>query len=157
MTSNLQDRINLIIEAKRLTRTGFANKIGVASSNFSKMLNGEQTITEKTLVKIIEAFPDVSLQWLKTGEGEMLNSKAAEEAPAPPVEKKIEAADVGLDNISVRLMALVESQQQTIANHAATIAQLTENNNRLVRLLEGYKKATAPEQAAGVLSSAVLP
>ncbi len=48
--------------------------------------------------------------------------------------------------VSSRLLALIESQQQTIA-------QLTESNNRLTRLVEGYKKAsTINEPAVGVPS-----
>ena len=72
----------------------------------------------------------------------------APEAPVIPEKKKeVAGADAGM---SERLLALVESQQQTIA-------QLTESNNRLARLLEGYKKVTTPAEAVGALSSAVLP
>jgi hypothetical protein len=40
---------------------GFVNKIG-------------EGITEKTLKKIVEAYPELNTNWLKTGEGEMLKS-----------------------------------------------------------------------------------
>lgn len=125
---SLRDRIDELIKAKHLTPTAFARFIGVASSNFSKMLAGDQTITEKTLYKIVEAFRDVSLDWLKYGRGDMF-LKEVDDAPpvAPPA--------VGAD-MSGRLMALVESQQKTIEN-------LTESNNRLSRMLDEYKKHSA--------------
>lgn len=51
------------------------------------------------------------------------------------------------DSMASRLLALVESQQQTIA-------QLTENNSRLTRLVEAYKKA--PAAAPGIPAPAVV-
>lgn len=49
------------------------------------------------------------------------------------------------DDMASRLLALVESQQQTIA-------QLTENNSRLTRLVEAYKK----EPASPVVSAPAI-
>lgn len=65
-------RVQAIIENKMLNRNSFARTIGVATSNLAKMLSCEQTITDKTLYKISSAFPDVNLEWLKTGNGEMI-------------------------------------------------------------------------------------
>lgn len=72
--SELHNRINELIKAKHLTPTAFARHIGVASSNFSRMMAGEQTITDKTLYKVVDAFGDVSFNWLKSGVGEMLKA-----------------------------------------------------------------------------------
>lgn len=71
---DLRERINELIIAKRLTPTAFAKQIGVASSNFSRMMAGEQTITDKTLYKVVGAFGDVSFDWLRDGKGEMLKA-----------------------------------------------------------------------------------
>lgn len=70
--------------------------------------------------------------------------------PFGSLSKKIsspEAAPAPADDMASRLLALVESQQQTIA-------QLTENNSRLTRLVEAYKKA--PAAAPGIPAPAVV-
>ncbi len=79
---------------------------------------------------ILTAFPDISRVWLLTGEGEMLknstgivdNSPGPEVAPAAsPVPDPAPSNDLAL-----RLLALVESQQKTLADNAATIKRLSE-------------------------------
>ena len=50
----------------------FAKNIGVDTANLNKMVKGQQSITKKTVQKIISAYPQVSEEWLLTGEGEML-------------------------------------------------------------------------------------
>lgn len=58
-----------------------------------KMLSGNQTITQKTITKIVTAFPTLNIEWLLTGEGEMLNKKyKIDEVEIPTSEelKKIE-------------------------------------------------------------------
>lgn len=61
----------------------FANSVGIEPSNLSKMLDGKQKITRRTMEKIKARFPDLNFDWLLTGEGEMLR----ENAPQPTVQQ----------------------------------------------------------------------
>lgn len=61
------------------TVNSFAVNAGLDSGNFSKMLKGQQKITETTRVKIAMRFPDLNFDWILSGEGNMLN----ENAPRP--------------------------------------------------------------------------
>ncbi len=135
-----KDRINELISWLKISRAEFERRAKL-SNGYTRNLGGVPG-AEK-LENILRAFPEVSRSWLLTGEGEMLkNSTELEEnpvaAPADPV--------APADDMASRLLALVESQQQTIA-------QLTENNSRLTRLVEAYKKA--PAAAPGIPAPAV--
>ena len=55
-----------------MTRNAFAVKSGIDPTNFSKMLAGKQSITTNTLKKISQAH-GVNLEWLLTGEGDMMS------------------------------------------------------------------------------------
>ena len=136
-----KDRINELISWLKISRAEFERRAKL-SNGYTRNLGGVPG-AEK-LENILRAFPEVSRSWLLTGEGEMLkNSTELEEnpvaAPAAPV--------APADDMASRLLALVESQQQTIA-------QLTENNSRLTRLVEAYKKA--PAAAPGIPAPAVV-
>lgn len=65
-------RINRIIEFLGITRNLLAKTSGLASSNLSKMMAGKQAITNKTLEKICNAFPMISIEWLRSGMGDMI-------------------------------------------------------------------------------------
>lgn len=56
----------------------FAKNIGVDTANLNKMVKGQQSITKKTVQKIISAYPQVSEEWLLTGEGEMLRQSSSQ-------------------------------------------------------------------------------
>lgn len=133
-----KDRVNQLISWLKISRAEFERRAGL-SNGYTRNLGGVPG-AEK-LEGILKAFPEISRSWLLNGEGDMLiNSTGIEEkmsaAPAAPA-----------DDMASRLLALVESQQQTIA-------QLTENNSRLTRLVEAYKKA--PAVAPGIPAPAVV-
>lgn len=70
----MKDRFNKIIEVKGLTATKFATLIGVHASAVSHILNGRSKPGFDVLAKIIQTFPDISLDWLVAGKGSMYNS-----------------------------------------------------------------------------------
>lgn len=54
------------------TANAFAKDAGIDPANFARMLKGKQNITKKTLTKIENANPRLNMDWVITGEGEML-------------------------------------------------------------------------------------
>lgn len=69
---NIIERLETYLEIDGSTVNSFANQIGIDPGNLRKMLSGKQTITDKTLRKISET-RGVSFEWLKYGEGEMMD------------------------------------------------------------------------------------
>lgn len=67
------ERLLQLMECLGITKHSLCTSSGIGPSNFNRMLDGELTITDKTLHKIVAAYPQINLAWLKTGEGEMLN------------------------------------------------------------------------------------
>lgn len=69
----LQDRLQLFLNAEDISVRAFERQCDIKAGTASKM-------TEKsygtTFHKIAKAFPHLNINWLKTGEGEMLNSAA---------------------------------------------------------------------------------
>lgn len=61
----------------------FAKNIGVDTANLNKMVKGQQSITKKTVQKIISAYPQVSEEWLLTGEGTMLKGQQPQQYNSP--------------------------------------------------------------------------
>ena len=71
-------RFNEVLEflkTKRiiLSQAEFAQKIGIQASQISEMINEKRKISERTVRRIVDAFPQININWFLTGEGEMLN------------------------------------------------------------------------------------
>ena len=72
LTASMKDRLNAIIEKKGLSATKFATLINANPSAISHLLKGRNKPGYDLLVNIAKAFPDISMDWLLTGKGEML-------------------------------------------------------------------------------------
>ena len=81
----MQDRFKQLLEEKGLTATKFAALIKVNASAMSHILNGRSKPGFDVLDKIAQAFPDVNLNWLISGKGELFNI-------TPDKEKQAEVA-----------------------------------------------------------------
>ncbi len=112
------ERLKLYVEHTGLMDAQFAESIGMPRSSFSQLINGRnKTITDATIKKIHDAFPELSIAWLLFGEGKMLvdavitkegqqelnfateNKKfATPTANANKYEQEIEAKKVGKDD-----------------------------------------------------------
>lgn len=64
------DRIKEAIGHLDITPNAFATKANIDPSNFGKMLDGKQKITDKTIGKLCSAHR-LSVEWIKTGIGAM--------------------------------------------------------------------------------------
>lgn len=90
MESLMKDRLNEIIEKKRLTATKFATLIDANPSAISHLLKGRNKPGYDLLVNIARAFPDISMDWLLTGKGKM---SVQQEIPEPtPIGTLFDAA-----------------------------------------------------------------
>lgn len=70
----INERVKLIMEQKELTSGEFADKTGIQQSTLSHFINGRNKASLDVVMKIHEAFSDVSLKWLLYGKGEMHES-----------------------------------------------------------------------------------
>lgn len=68
----MHNRLKELMQHYGLTANAFARKSGVDPSNYNKMLSGTQKISDKTIGKIGKTWPEVNIDWLKTGQGSML-------------------------------------------------------------------------------------
>ena len=66
----IKERIIQFIDLKGVTKEHFYNKIGMTSANFRGKAK-ETPINSTAIENILSEFPDLNLDWLITGKGEM--------------------------------------------------------------------------------------
>lgn len=71
----MKDRIALIMSVKNLSPTELADRLKVQRSSISHILSERNKPSLEFMLKIVEAFPDLSLDWVFRGEGAMLKSQ----------------------------------------------------------------------------------
>ena len=74
-----QNKINLILDHVGIKAPTFAKHIGVKYQRILDIQNGKvKNISAEVASRLIDAYPQFNIEWLLTGEGEMLNSETKE-------------------------------------------------------------------------------
>lgn len=109
--ANIVTRIKDFIDFKGIAVSAFEKSIGMSNASFGKSLRNGGAIGSDKLENILSVYPELSVTWLLTGEGEMLQS-----SPGVPQG----ASDATID----RLLAKITEQAETIGALKEQIKQL---------------------------------
>lgn len=70
--SALLERIKQFIDYKHISIRKFEESVGFSNGAFSSQLKNKKTIGCDKLENILHIYPEISAEWLLTGEGDML-------------------------------------------------------------------------------------
>lgn len=97
MKATIYQRVKCILEDKSISVNALSKQINVAQATLNPQLRGDRTLAANIVEKILEAFPDVSAEWLMRGVGTMylkedieLSSSMVAETPRYDEPKAVE-------------------------------------------------------------------
>lgn len=76
MENLISQRVREFLSCNSISINSLAKQINVAQATLNPQLRGDRTLAANIVVKILEAFPDISAEWLLRGEGEMCKSNS---------------------------------------------------------------------------------
>lgn len=120
----LSNRIKIFVDYTKMSVRKFAAECGLKQPTLDKHIRGTADPNVVTLIGIAKRFPELSLEWLLLGEGNMLKGKS-----------DIDALE---DKNTERLMKLVNTiatLQDTLDAKSESIATLTERIKQLEALI----------------------
>ena len=132
-----------LMKARKVkNQSDFAMAIGMSATSMSSAINGkEDYLTDSLFLKIHKAYPQIDLNWLLTGEGEMLR-------PAPMVEQNnVNGDNINGQGVSVnkgstdtaRLLALLESKERSLQMAQEALRTAQAQITQLLTLLSDRK------------------
>ena len=68
----MNERLRFFIENEGLSVRQFESLIGSSDGKIAKFIASNSSLKSDTLIKVMEIFPHLSINWLITVEGEML-------------------------------------------------------------------------------------
>lgn len=131
----MKDRLKQIIDYYGISARNFSLRIGVNESTIRKVLTTNTSIQSNNLAKIAVNFPDINLDWLITGRGDMFYSQN-QEKPTPSSSTNMEALQVAADERERTIRIL----QETNTNLLKEIDQLRNyvhvTSNKYIQIVE---------------------
>ena len=135
-----EELIKSLITSKKIrNQQQFVEEIRSDKATVSQIKNGKIKIPNNLFSNIESAFPDVSMDWLKEGKGDMLNNDKYENIVNGS--NNISIAGKGNQVNSDTLLEIIESQQKGYLDIIRTNQkQLTESQTQISRLISVVEK-----------------
>lgn len=111
--SNIKERVLYISESKGITREKFFEDLGITYGNFKGKAK-EKALSSDVLAKIITKYPEISSEWLLTGNGEILKSEGATEVIKTPRVEIIEPIKVEGRSLMPKVVVVDNSDNDRI-------------------------------------------
>ena len=80
MEETIYQRVKLVLENKSISVNALSKQINVAQATLNPQLRGDRTLAANIVAKILDAFPDVSAEWLMRGIGTMYSNQDADDS-----------------------------------------------------------------------------
>lgn len=135
---NMIERIKEFIENQGISVRSFEQRISASNGLIRKAIANNTDIQSKWITNIVENYPQISPDWLLTGQGNMLRNTEhftalLDNQPSNP-------------DIITLLKEQVKEQQTKITEQAIEIGMLRER----LKLIEEERKLSEDAEAAGV-------
>ncbi len=74
----MRDRLQQYISSRKMTPSSFAKKAGLSPATMLRFIKGESGLSLENLLSLLEAYPDLSAEWLLRGNGPMTVTPSAQ-------------------------------------------------------------------------------
>lgn len=108
----------------------FTERLGIDKASMSQMINGHRSVANEVFAKIANTFPFFSIDWLLTGEGEMLK-------PTDDVGRQGNT-DNTLDRLLTMMERLIEQGDRQTRVAEINAEANKQNSDNLARLIERW-------------------
>lgn len=75
MEETIYQRVKCVLEDKSISINALSKQINVAQATLNPQLRGDRTLAANIVEKILNAFPDVSAEWVMRGVGFMYHKE----------------------------------------------------------------------------------
>ena len=116
---NIGERIKALRTNKELTQEEFAQAVSVVRSHISLVEAGKREPSELMIKSIISAFPDISAQWLRTGEGDMYQPQSDKDQIVAML-GDLELPEI-TERFAVAYTSLSEQEQHVVSNYIRSV------------------------------------
>jgi hypothetical protein len=125
-----------------MTHNSFAKSLGMHNgSNIKRLITLNRTPQISTVNKISEAYPNLNMDWLRTGSGQMINNLPESLSSNDDLTVTAKQVISQLDINSLHYTAMLEKKLSDDRDHYNSVTEFNTDNHskHIADLLEGFK------------------
>lgn len=121
-------RLEEIIFTKRMQRKSFATQVGITVGYVNALLSQSKPLTKRIIDGIAEIWPDVNIDWLIHGTGDMIRQEGVKE-PVISYERSPGLAIAGWMEAMEKRLSTVEKTLEEVKNENGILRQKIAEKN----------------------------
>lgn len=140
MYQRFREAINFLRKQRKVLSDGeLADIIEVGRSQLSEVLSGKRKFSERYVLKFLNKFPEFNENWLRTGEGEMLNPSSPQTVTTKLSAEEGSTAFIG-DNNKVNADQTIAMLVAEVAAQRRVTEKVLEQNSELLAMIAANNK-----------------
>jgi hypothetical protein len=140
MYQRFREAINFLRKQRKVLSDGeLADIIEVGRSQLSEVLSGKRKFSERYVLKFLNKFPEFNENWLRTGEGEMLNPSSPQTVTATLSAEDGSTTFIG-DNNKVNADQTIAMLVAEVAAQRRVTEKVLEQNSELLAMIAANNK-----------------
>lgn len=140
MYQRFREAINFLRKQRKVLSDGeLADTIEVGRSQLSEVLSGKRKFSERYVLKFLNKFPEFNENWLRTGEGEMLNPSSPQTVTTTLSAEDGSTTFIG-DNNKVNADQTIAMLVAEVAAQRRVTEKVLEQNSELLAMIAANNK-----------------
>ena len=140
--NSIPNRIELIIKYYNMSYNSFAKSLGLANGTGIKtMIDKNRNPQNQTLNKIVNTYPEIDMNWLRTGTGQMISNLPESLSSNDDLTVTAKQVINQLDINNLHYSALLDKKMSDDREYYDSVTKYNTSNHskNITSLLEGYK------------------
>jgi len=140
--NSIPNRIELIIKYYNMSYNSFAKSLGLANGTGIKtMIDNNRNPQNQTLNKIVNTYPEIDMNWLRTGAGKMISNLPESLSSNDDLTVTAKQVISQLDINNLHYTEMLEKKLSDDREHYNSVTEFNTDNHskHIASLLKGFK------------------
>ena len=140
--NSIPNRIELIIKYYNMSYNSFAKSLGLANGTGIKtMIDNNRNPQNQTLNKIVNTYPEIDMNWLRTGTGQMISNLPESMSGNDDLTVTAKQVISQLDINNLHYSAILDKKMSDDREYYDSVTKYntTNHSKHIADLLEGFK------------------
>ena len=140
--NSIPNRIELIIKYYNMSYNSFAKSLGLANGTGIKtMIDNNRNPQNQTLNKIVNTYPEIDMNWLRTGAGKMISNLPESLSSNDDLTVTAKQVISQLDINNLHYTEMLEKKLSDDREHYNSVTEFNTDNHskNIASLLDGFK------------------